>query len=132
MPKTYTDRGISSNNIPPRTSIFHKPEPPKPIKRYIGGLEVDESTYSKYNREDYRLGDGIFRNLRSVMVYANSAELAAEYPEQAEVASGRHCVRIRRPLNGSVARLKRNGEPSRQLWMNCLERLPVLNKPGIF
>lgn len=84
MAATYSHKGKGSADYRPRTSIFQKPEP---LKMYsIGGLTVDEATYRKYNREDYRLGDGVFRNLRGVMLYAESAELAANYPETAEAA----------------------------------------------
>lgn len=87
MPATY--RHIRrSVDIPPRTSIFSKSEPPTPIKRHIGNLEVDESTFRKYDRSDYKLGetDFCFHDLRGVMLYAESSTLAAEYPEMAEAA----------------------------------------------
>lgn len=102
MPATYSHKGKGSADYKPRTSIFNKPEPPTPIKRHIGNLEVDENTYSKYNREYYQLGDGVSRNLRGVMLYAESTELAAEYPEMAEA--------VKKIIAGITAEITGKGE----------------------
>ncbi len=50
MPATYSHKGKGSADY--YASSFRKPEPPKPRKRYIGDLEVDEATYRKYDRTD--------------------------------------------------------------------------------
>lgn len=84
MPATYSHKGKGSKDY--QTAYFQRTQPQTTAKHFIGDIEVDEATYRKYNREDFKLGDGTLRNLRSVMVYANSAELAAEYPEMAKAA----------------------------------------------
>lgn len=117
MPATYSHKGKGSADYKPRTSIFQKPEPPKMYS--IGGLSVDEATYRKYNREDYQLGDGALRNLRGVMLYAESAELAAEYPETAEAAK-KIIAEITAEITGKGAENTMNTPKTATDYLNAL------------
>lgn len=120
MPATYSHKGKGSADYKPRTSIFQKPEPPKMYS--IGGLSVDEATYRKYNREDYQLGDGALRNLRGVMLYAESAELAAEYPETAEAAK-KIIAEITAEITGKGAENTMNNPITARGYVDALHKI---------
>lgn len=122
MPATYSQKGKGSADYKPRTSIFQKPEPPKMYS--IGGLSVDETTYRKYSREDYRLGDGILHNLRGVMLYAESAELAAEYPETAEAAK-KIIAEITAEITGKGAENTMNNPTTARGYVDALRKVYI-------
>lgn len=119
MPATYSHRERDQRITDHEPASSAKPEPPTPIKKRIGNLEVDESTYSKYNREDYQLGDGVSRNLRGVMLYAESAELATNYPETAEAAK-KIIAEITAEITGKGAENTMNTPKNAMDYLNAL------------
>lgn len=83
-PKADTQRRAANNR--PLHQIKTTPAQSQPVGHKVFGYEVDYTTFKKYNHHDYKLGDGVLRDLAGVELWATSADLAEYFPETAAAA----------------------------------------------
>ena len=80
MPATYTHRRSSEQIRGGGRSTWKMPGSEKTEELKIFGIDVDGSTFRKYNHENYTIGF-LFTDLRGVEFWATNAEVAATHPE---------------------------------------------------
>lgn len=117
MPATYSQKGKGSADYKP--AFFRPSEPPKPGKKHIGDLEVDENIYYKYSGRDYQLGDMTTNSLSVVMTYATSPVFEANYPEKAEAAK-KIIAEITAEITGKGAENTMNTPKTAMDYLNAL------------
>ena len=85
MPATYYHRHTYEQITGGGRSTWKMPRAEEPATTRIFGIDVDDSTFRKYNQQNYTIGF-VFHDLAGVERWATDPDLAAQFPERAAEA----------------------------------------------
>lgn len=85
MPATYYHRHTYEQITGGGRSTWQMPRAEEPATTRIFGIDVDDSTFRKYNQQNYTIGF-VFHDLAGVELWATDPDLAAQFPERAAEA----------------------------------------------